>query len=177
MDDQTKSMFGFVDLNSDGFLDSEDWGFHKAAMASTNGLLAIKVGGKGDMTDTNILWQYHRAVPQLPSPLLYQNVLYMVNDGGIVTTFKPESGEVITQGRIKDAIDKYYASPVAADGKVYIASEQGKVAVLKPDGSQEVLAVNDLGESCYATPAIGKEGRIYLRTVNTMYCFGTDAGR
>ena len=177
VDEQTKSLFGFVDLNSDGFLDSEDWGFHKAAMASTNGLLAIKVGGKGDMTDTNILWQYHRAVPQLPSPLLYQNVLYMVNDGGIVTTFKPDSGEVIAQGRLKDAIDKYYASPVAADGKIYIASEQGKVAVLKPDGSLDTIAVNDLGESCYATPAIGKEGRIYLRTVNTMYCFGTDAGR
>jgi len=175
VDEQTKPMFGFVDLNGDGFLDAEDWGFYRAAMASTNGLLAIKVGGKGDMTDTNIVWQYHRAVPQLPSPLLYQNVLYMVNDGGIVTTLKPESGEVIAQGRLKDAIDKYYASPVAADGKVYMASEQGKVSVLKPDGSLEAIAVNDLGESCYATPAIGKEGRIYLRTVSTLYCFGTDA--
>ena len=177
VDERTRPMFDFVDLNGDGFLDAEDWGFYRAAMASTNGLLAIKVGGKGDMTDTNIVWQYHRAVPQLPSPLLYQNVLYMVNDGGIVTTLKPESGEVIAQGRLKDAIDKYYASPVAADGKVYMASEQGKVSVLKPDGSLEAIAVNDLGESCYATPAIGKEGRIYLRTVSTLYCFGTSAGQ
>jgi outer membrane protein assembly factor BamB len=98
----------------------------------------------------------------------------MVNDGGIVTTIKPESGEVIAQGRIKDAIDKYYASPVAADGKVYMVSEQGKVAVLKPDGSLTPLVVNDLGESCYATPAIGGEGRIYLRTVSTLYCFGSE---
>jgi outer membrane protein assembly factor BamB len=174
VDNQTKALFGFVDLKSDGLLDSEDWGFYADAMASTNGLLAIKVGGKGDMTDTNILWQYHRAVPQLPSPLLYKGILYMVNDGGIVTTFKPENGEVIGQGRIKDAVDKYYASPVAADGKVYMTSEQGKVAVLKPDGGLTPLVVNDLGESCYATPAIGREGRIYLRTVSTLYCFGSD---
>ena len=58
-----------------------------------------------------------------------------------------------------------------------MASEQGKVSVLKPDGSLEAIAVNDLGESCYATPAIGREGRIYLRTVETLYCFGTDVAR
>ena len=164
-------MFPFVDFNGDGFLDSEDWGFHRASAASTNGLLAIRAGGKGDMTDSNILWQYHRSVPQLPSPLLYLGVLYMVNDGGIVTSFKPESGEVIAQGRLKGAVDKYYASPVAADGKIYMASEQGKISVLEPGGSLEPVIVNDVGDTCYATPAIS-EGRIYLRTPHTLYCFG-----
>jgi outer membrane protein assembly factor BamB len=168
---QAKSYFKFIDLNVDGFLDAEDWSYFRAVMATTNGLLAIKVGGKGDMTDSNVLWQYHRAVPQLPSPLLYQNVLYMVNDGGIVTSLNPETGEMIAQGRLKGAVDKYYASPVAADGKVFMLSEQGKMAVLKPGGNLEPVVVNDLGEPCYATPALGREGRIYLRTTNTLYCF------
>jgi outer membrane protein assembly factor BamB len=172
VDERTRPMFDFIDLKSEGSLDSEDWSFYRAAMASTNGLLAIRAGGRGDMTDSSVSWTYHRAVPQLPSPLLYRNVLYMVNDGGIVTSLKPESGEVIAQGRLEGAVDKYYASPVAADDKIFMVSEKGKVAVLKPGGSLETIAVNDLDDLCYATPAIGREGRFYLRTRNTLYCFG-----
>jgi outer membrane protein assembly factor BamB len=172
-EERTKGWFTFVDLNGDGFLESEEWSFYRAAMASTNGLLAIRVGGRGDMTESSVLWRYHRSVPQLPSPLLYRGVLYMVNDGGIVTSFKPESGEVIAQGRLEGAVDKYFASPVAADGKIYMASEQGKIAVLEPGGNLKPVAVSDLDDSCYATPAISR-GRIYLRTPNALYCFGKE---
>ena len=123
------------------------------------------------MSDSNIVWQYHRSVPQLPSPLLYKNVLYMLNDGGVVTTFKPENGEVIFEGRIPRAGSHFYASPVAADDKIFIISLRGIVSVLKPGGGLDLLAQNELGEQCYATPAFA-EGKIYLRTVNTLYCFG-----
>ena len=163
--------FEFVDFNADSLLDAPEWEFLKGTMAATNGMLAIRIGGHGDLTDTNILWSYHRSVPQLPSPLIYQGILYMVNDGGIVTSFQPETGEVIKQGRLKGAIDKYFASPVAADNKIYMVSHSGKVAVLKPGGSLELLTVNDMGELCFGTPAID-DGKIYLRTVSTLYCFG-----
>jgi len=96
----------------------------------------------------------------------------MVNDGGIVTTLKPDTGELIKQGRLKGAIDRYYASPVGADGKIYMASERGKVAVLEPGGDLEPVAVNDLQDDIYATPAL-LDGRIYLRTRRTLYCFGS----
>jgi outer membrane protein assembly factor BamB len=98
-------------------------------------------------------------------------VLHTVNDNGILTAFRPVSGEVLAQGRIRGAIDKFYASPVAADGKIFLVSESGKVAVLKTDGSLVVLALNDLEELCYATPAIA-DGRIYIRTRSALYCFG-----
>ncbi len=140
-------------------------------MASENGMLAIRMGGRGDVTDTNVRWKYHKAVPQLPSPIVYGNVLYMVNDGGIVTTLHPETGAELGQGRLKGAIDHYYASPVAADGKIYMASEKGKVAVLQPGGGLEPIAVNDLDDDIYATPAIS-DGKIYLRTRGWLYCFG-----
>ena len=167
------SWFGFVDLDGDNALNQSEWDYYLAALASRNGILAIRVGGKGDVTDTNVSWTYHRRVPQLPSPLLYEDVLYMVNDGGVVTSLNPKSGEMLSQGRLEGAVDSYYASPVAADGKIYFASELGKIAVLEPGGSLEVAAVNDLDDLIYATPAIA-DGRIYVRTRNTLYCFGTE---
>jgi outer membrane protein assembly factor BamB len=166
-----RSWFGFTDLSGDKHLDELEWRYYEAALASRNGILAIRVGGEGDMTEKSVAWAYHKRVPQLPSPLLYQGVLYMVNDGGVVTSLDPATGEVRSQGRLKGAVDNYYASPVAADGKIFMSSELGKVAVVKPGGSLEILAVNDLGDLIYATPAIDG-GRLYVRTRGALYCFG-----
>jgi outer membrane protein assembly factor BamB len=162
----------WIDLDSNGEISSSEWDYYRAAMASENGMLAIRLGGRGDVTDGNVRWKYHKSVPQLPSPLVYQNVLYMVNDGGIVTALHPESGAELGQGRLKGALDHFYASPVAADGKVFMLSETGKVAVLPPGGRLEPIAVNDLGDDIYATPAIS-DGRIYVRTRGWLFCFAS----
>ena len=132
---------------------------------------AFRLGGRGDMTEASTVWHYDRAVPQLPSPLVYRGVLYMVNDGGIMTALDPKTGQSLTQTRLRGAVDAYYASPVAADGKILVVSESGKVAVLKADGTLSVLAVNDLDDLCYATPAIA-DGRVYIRTRGMLYSFG-----
>ena len=161
----------WIDLDADGTVTREEWDYYRAAMASENGMLAIRLGGRGDVTATNVVWKYHKSVPQLPSPLVYKDVLYMVNDGGIVTTLKPATGEVIAQSRVKGILDRFYASPVAADNKVFLSTEKGKIAVLSTDGTLEPLAVNDLQDDIYATPAISG-GRIYVRTRSTLYCFG-----
>jgi outer membrane protein assembly factor BamB len=171
-DNRSKNWASIMDLDRSGAVSRNEWEYYRAALASRNGMLAIRLGGKGDVTDANVVWRYHRAVPQLPSPLLYKKVLYMVNDGGIVTSLDPATGAVMNQGRLKGAIDSYYASPVAGDDKVYMASEKGKVAVLRPDGGLEPIVVNDLGEDVYATPAI-VDGRIYIRTRSALYCFGS----
>lgn len=169
--EEVYSIFVYVDLDKDGSLNENEWNFFKAATVSLNGMLGIKLGGKGDMTDTNIIWQYHKSIPQLPSALVYKDVLYMVNDGGTVTTIEPLSGKVIQKGRIKGGGTSFYSSPVAADNKVFITSRKGMVSVLRSGGSLDVLALNDMQELCFATPAIA-DGRIYLRTVNTLYCLG-----
>jgi len=162
----------FFDLNGDKTIDRDEWDYYKAAMASENGMLAITLGGSGDMTATAVRWRYQRGIPQLPSPLLYEHALYMVNDaGGVVTILNPDTGALILQGRLKVPSDRYYASPVAGDGKIYIASESGKVLVLPPGGGLDALAVNDLQDSIYATPAL-VDKRIYIRTLNSLYCFG-----
>jgi outer membrane protein assembly factor BamB len=166
---KNKMYFEVFDLNKDGYLVAKEWDMYRAMMAAENGLLAVKLGGRGDLT-ANVRWAYRKPVPQVPSTLLYQNVLYMVNDGGILITFDPATGGVIKQGRLQGAVDKYFASPVAADGKVYLVSEAGHVSVLKAGGDWQILAVNDLDDECFATPAIA-DGRIYVRTRSALYCF------
>jgi outer membrane protein assembly factor BamB len=115
-------------------------------------------------------WRYMKSLPYVSSTLLYKDILYMVRDGGILTSLNPETGEVLKQGRLEGAIDPYYASPVAADDKVVVASQTGKVTVLKAGAEWDILSVNDLGEECYATPAIANN-RLYVRTRGSLYCF------
>lgn len=167
--------FDVADLNTDTLVTANEWEYLKAALASKNGMLAIKAGGKGDMTESAVKWTYHKTVPQLPSPLLYKGILYMVDDGGRATSFKAETGEVIAQKRVQDVRDGYYASPVAADDKIFVISRSGNVIVMKPDGSFDALAVNELGDQVYATPAI-ENNRIYIRTKSALFCFGQKEG-
>ncbi|MFN7948424.1 MAG: PQQ-binding-like beta-propeller repeat protein [Blastocatellia bacterium] len=165
--------YGFeaFDQDRDGKLNAKDWDIFRAMMASENGLLSIKMGGQGDMTASAIRWKYQRPVPQVPSTLLYQGALFMVNDSGILISFDPATGNVIRQGRLKGAIDKYFASPVGADGKVWLVSQDGTVSVVQAKGEWEILSVNALGDEVFATPAIA-DGRLYIRTQGMLYCFG-----
>ena len=165
------SGFDAFDLDRDARLDAKDWEVFRRMMASENGLMAIKLGGRGDMTDTAVRWRYQKPVPQVPSTLLYQGTLFMVNDSGILTSFDPATGDVLKQGRLKGAIDKYFASPVGADGKVFLVSQDGTVSVVSAAGDWEILAVNALDDEVFATPAIA-DGRIYVRTKSMLYAFG-----
>ncbi len=171
MDKMLNAAFEAFDMNRDEKLDAKDWEVFRAMMASENGLLAIKMGGEGDQTATAIRWRYQKPVPQVPSTLLYKGVLYMINDSGILISFNPTTGEVIKQGRLHGAIDKYFSSPVAADDKVFLIGQGGQVSVLKAAGDWQVLAVNELDDECFATPAIA-DGRIYIRTRSALYAFG-----
>jgi outer membrane protein assembly factor BamB len=171
MDKMLSSAFEAFDMNRDDKLDDKDWEVFRGMMASENGLLAIRMGGSGDQTANAIRWRYQKPVPQVPSTLLYKNVLYMINDSGILISFDPSTGKIIKQGRLHGAIDKYFSSPVAADDKLFLIGQAGQVSVLKAAGDWEVLTVNDLDDETFATPAIA-DGRLYIRTRGTLYCFG-----
>ena len=164
--------FVVADLDLNGSLTKDEWAYYRAALDSENGMLAIRLGGSGDMSDTAIRWKYQRSVPQLPSPLLYGGVLYMVNDNGIVTTLDPETGALLKQGRLTGAPGPVFASPVAADGHVFFVTEAGAVVVVEPGGDFTPKVVNNLNEDSYATPAFA-DGRIYVRTTQALYAFGS----
>ena len=165
-----ESGFDAFDGNRDGKLDARDWEIFRSMLAAENGLIAIKLGGSGDMTSTSVKWKYLRPVPQVPSTVLYQGVLYMVNDSGILISFDPATGNVIKQGRLKGAIDKYFASPIGADGKVWLVSQDGTVSVVSAKGDWEVLQVNALDDEVFATP-VPADGELFIRTRSALYNF------
>jgi outer membrane protein assembly factor BamB len=170
-----KKEWADFDLDRDGLLNERDWKAYQARRAVQNGILAYRLDRqkemRDDLTESHFLWKYQKALPNAPSPLFYQGVVYLLKEGGILTALDPATGEVLKQGRLREAPGDYYSSPVGADGKLYTISEEGKVSVVKAGGNWETLATNVLGESCHATPAIAG-GRIYLRTHETLYCFG-----
>lgn len=170
-DERMKKDWKSFDLDRDGVLNERDWRFYRSRRAAQNAVLAFRLGGEGDLTEKNFLWRYQKALPNVPSPLLYENILYLLKEGGVLTALDAATGTVLKQARLQGALGDYFASPVAADGKLYTVSHEGKVSVLKPGKDWEILAINELGEDCNATPAIA-DGRIYLRTHQTLYCFG-----
>ena len=165
--------FGWLDSNSDGMIDRAEYDFVRNSTASGYGVTAIRLSGQGDLTSSNVVWRVKKSYPSIPSPLIYRGVMYLMKEGGIVSSLDPTSGQVLKQGRTPEALEDYYASPVAADGKVFLVSASGKVTVLKADGQWEILATNDLGEEVWATPAIAG-GNLYIRTRNALYSFGTN---
>lgn len=164
--------FADNDLNGDGFIDERDWKYYTARRSARNSLLAIKHGGRGDLTESkNILWRMQKFLPNVPSPLLYEGVLYLVKDGGIVTTLNPKTGEILKQGRLTGALETYYSSPVGGAGRVIMTSQRGKVSVLKAGEQWEILYQVDMEDDVFATPAL-VDNKIYFRTRNSLYCFG-----
>lgn len=158
------------DLDKDGVLDATDWQYLLARNDTKNGLYAIKLGGRGDVTKSHVLWRVEKGMPNIPSPLLYKDVLFLLREGGILTSFNPKDGAVYKQGRLDGAVDAYFASPVLADGKLITASREGKVAIIRPEAEWEVISVGEFGEDIWATPAAA-DGQLFIRTQKNLYCF------
>ncbi|HUY32747.1 MAG TPA: PQQ-binding-like beta-propeller repeat protein [Pirellulales bacterium] len=171
-DAEVLDRFFRIDLNQDKGLDEAEWKkYARVFELAQNTLLAIRPRGTGDLTSSGVVWQYNKGLPYVPSPLLYQDRLYMVKSGGILTCLDAANGRMLKQVRLAGT-DNYYASPVAGDGKLYLAGEQGVVSVLRAGARCELVSSRDLGERTVATPVIG-DGKIYVRTEKALYCFGS----
>jgi outer membrane protein assembly factor BamB len=123
-------------------------------------LYAIRPDGRGDVTDSHIAWSLNKSAPKTPSPLLVGNELYFVSDAGVMSCVDARTGKIHWQERVGG---NYSASPVFADGKIYVQSEEGVGTVVKPGTNFEVLAKNDVKERTLASYALD-EGVIYIRT-------------
>src|SRR5215813_870264 len=124
-------------------------------------VMAIRPGGKSEVNQTHVAWTQTKGVPGVPSPLYYNGRLYTVQNGGIIFSRVAKTGELVYSGRT-GAMGYYYSSPVAADNKIYIASEEGVLVVLDGGDELKVLARNKLDSQILATPAI-VDGKIYVR--------------
>ncbi len=128
-------------------------------------LLAVRLDGHGDVTDTHIAWKTDSMVPKTASPILVKDLLYMVSDDGLVTCLEASTGKQAWRSRIGGT---YAASPIYGDDRIYFFSQQGKTTVLQPGKSCEVLATNTLANGFMASPAVSGKA-FFLRTKTDLY--------
>jgi outer membrane protein assembly factor BamB len=137
-------------------------------------LLAIRAGGRGDITNSHKLWSFANG-PDVPTPVTDGKYFYIVDDRGVAWCLDAKSGQVIWgPQRIKSGT--YSSSPVLADGKLYITNEDGLTTVIKAGPEFQVMAENDLNDYCLSSPAIS-DGQIFIRTTQHLYCIGKRAAR
>lgn len=141
-------------------------------------LFSVTAGGRGDLSapadassGEHLRWRTEPGGPYTTTPIAYRDRLYSVTDKGILNVYDLETGERLERVR---ADEHFSASPVAADGKIYFAGEGGEVLVVRAGDSLEILARNDMGEPCMATPAIAHD-TLYVRTTKALYAIAETA--
>ena len=160
-----------IDLDQDGELDQAEWQQHAEVFKNAqNVAMSVRPGGRGDVTRTHVEWQSREGLPVVPSPALYGGLLYMVKNGGILTSLDAKTGKRTRRGRIPGR-GNYYASLVAGDGKVFACNESGVLSVIKAGKAWSVIGSHDFGEKILATPVV-HGGRMFIRTESAVYCFG-----
>jgi outer membrane protein assembly factor BamB len=169
---EMESFFRALDTNRDGKWTREDFDILKEMMSKgENVLVAVKPGAHGEVSEGGVAWKQTRGLPYVPSPLYYQGAIYLVKDGGLASCYDAKTGAVRYQQERLNAIGNYYASPIGADGRLYVASLNGKITVFKAGGtSPEILHQADFKERIAATPAPVSKA-LYVRTPTALYAF------
>jgi outer membrane protein assembly factor BamB len=147
--------------------------FHDGVIYASRGYrsgpyMALKPGGRGDITATHVRWIVPTGAPYVSSLLYYGGAIYMANDVGVLTAVNAATGERLWQERV-DGV--FSASPVAGGGHVYFVSENGETIVIKAGRTPQIVARNAIGERSVASPAISN-GQIFLRTDAHVFCIG-----
>ena len=161
------------DRNKDLLIDGDEYESIRRIMSlSRDVAMAVRAGGVGDVTKSHVAWSMTRNVPRNASPALVDGTLFLIKDGGILTSLDARTGRVLKQGRTGD-VGYYFASPVVGGGAIYLFNQAGQLTVASANPKWEVLAKADFGEDVLASPAI-VDGRVYVRTAKRLYCFSAD---
>jgi outer membrane protein assembly factor BamB len=134
-------------------------------------MVAVRTGGKGDVTKTHLVWQRRRDFPYVPSMLVAGDHLYWINDRGIASCREARTGKTVWDRRLQGPVT---ASPLLIDGKIYAVTERGDVYVFAAATSFKLLAKNSVGEPVLATPAVA-DNRLFIRGENHLFCIGKAA--
>lgn len=133
--------------------------------------MAIRLGGTGELKDSSIAWKYEKGTAYVPSPILYDDYLYLTTDRGIITCLDVKTGKVVYEGGRVPIPATFTASPVAFDGKILLTSEDGDTFIVKAGPKHEILGTNSLDEPVYSSPALA-DGKIFIRGEKNLYCIG-----
>ena len=132
-------------------------------------IVAIRPDGKGNVTDTHIAWRDTKGVSYVPSPIAHGNYFFVVANGGLASCFEAKTGQRMWQEKLGR---HHSASAVSAGGNLYFLDDDGKMFVVRAGPKFELITKNELGEECYASPAISRS-QIFIRTLGNLYCIGT----
>ena len=132
---------------------------------------AFRLGGRGEVTKQNLIWEQKKGVPMIPSLLLADGLLYSVTEKGILQCMEPSTGDIVYTKRLEGT---FSASPVFAEGRIYLLNDGGDTTVIKPGRMYEELAHNEIGEPTQASLAVSA-GKLYQRTGKHLYCFAKDS--
>jgi outer membrane protein assembly factor BamB len=142
---------------------------------------AVRPGHRGDLSlpageraSAAVAWSHGRGGTYIPTPILYRGILYTCNNNGVLTAYDAATGAQLSHTRLSAAGASFAASPVAADGRLYIAGETGEVYVLRAGPEPELLGTYPMGEPVMATPAISG-GLLVVRTVGHVWGLGRAA--
>lgn len=133
---------------------------------------AFKLGGSGELKETNLVWEQKKGMPKVPSMIYVKPLLFAITDGGIASCLRKDTGEILWQERVGGG--NYSASPVAAAGRIYFVSDNGETTVIEAGPGFKVLAKNALGEKVQASPAISS-GQIFIRAEKNLFCVAREA--
>lgn len=172
-DEMMQQIWFILDLNGDEALDEEDWNYGLAANRATGGLFAIDLDGRGDLTGSRVSWKLEdkRALSDVTSPIVLDGVLYVISEGSLLASIDAATGEVLKHERIGQS-DNYFASPVAGEGKLYLAGLSGLLTVVEAGRDWKVLSSHSLEDDgkVWSTPAIAGHS-VYVRATDALYCF------
>jgi outer membrane protein assembly factor BamB len=166
---------GFIDQfdrDASGALDEEEYESIRRIYRSVRHVaMAVRPGGSGDITDTHVKWTQDRMIPRNASPVVHNGHLFMVRDGGILTSLDIADGAIVKSERLEKATGSYFSSPVIGDKKVFLFNDRGMLSIVTAEGDWKQIGSTDFDEDVLATPAI-VNGRIYVRTAEHLYCLG-----
>jgi len=162
-------IFGWMDKNRDGFWSHKEFTENFSHGSGKPLLIAVRPGGKGNITDSHVEWELNRGIPEIPSPVLFKNRLYMVRSGGLLSAVDAATGKPLYSERLGSS-GQYSASPVIANGHLYLASEPGQITIAKTGNKFEILHQHKLGESIHVSPAFD-ESTLYIRSTKHLWAF------
>ena len=167
----SNSEFPKFDRDKNGIVTAKEYqGFEEFYRSTENAMLAIRLGGVGDVTESHVLWKADASLPHVPSVLVHQGQVHAIAHGGIATCYDAVTGKLRYRVRLPGQ-GYYFASPVAADSRVLMASAGGVVTVIQSGPALKVLDSSKFDEDILASPAI-VDGMLYLRTSGHLYAFG-----
>ena len=133
-------------------------------------IFAIRPDGRGNVTQTHIAWRDTKGAPYVPSMIVAGDYLLSINRSGVAFCYEAATGKV----HWEEKLGRHHASPVLVDGLVFLINDDGEINVIKPGVDFERVGKYELGESCYASPAIS-DGQVFLRGFEHLFCFGKKA--